>query len=47
MVIHLESDDLTLRNTGGTLALLDDQGVEKHKVSYTGQQVRKGVVTVF
>lgn len=47
MVIHLESDDLTLRNTGGTLALVDDRGVEKHKVSYTSQQARKGVVTIF
>nr|WP_295929486.1 S8 family serine peptidase [uncultured Dyadobacter sp.] len=47
MVIRLESDDIVLRNTGGTLALLDDQGREKHKVSYTGQQVKKGMLTLF
>jgi len=45
--IALLTTKITLRNSGGSIALLDQNGVEKHKVTYTSGQVRVGLATVF
>jgi len=45
--ISLLTNKITLRNTGGSIALIDQNGVEKHKVTYTSGQVTAGLSTVF
>lgn len=45
--INLLSNKITLRNTGGSLVLTDQNGVEKHRVAYSAAQVTSGVETIF
>lgn len=47
LTVNLVSNQLTLRNTGGSIALLDANGAEQHRVSYSSQQVISGAETIF
>lgn len=47
LTITLPANNLPLNNDGDDVMLLDPQGQERHRVSYTGSQAQSGQVIVF